>query len=1330
MVQSVNVNRNYRMFKHCLCSACTYVFCCHIRTVIYWSKTFARFFSHPWTLMKSHTRKKILLTQLLFVGITLLISVAAYAQPVASFSCSNVSGCAPILVSFTDQSAGNPTEWKWDLGNGTVSHLQNPSVTYFTPGSYTVKLVIKSGTMEDSVVKVNQVTVYGGPAIQFTASATTGCNELSTVFTDQSSTAYGTLSEWKWDFGDGVLSDVRNPDHRYDQPGDFNITLNVKNSFGCSSSLLKTAYIKVNNIKAGFNMAKGARCTPNGLNFTNTTTGNGVIQYKWDFGNGDTSSVKSQWYTYANGGNYTVKLIARNQFGCVDSVIKNIVVDTPVSAAFTADNTKGCKAPFTVHFTNQQLSGNTYSWTMGDSSKSNASNPVHEYVDADSFTVKLVVRNVNGCVDSVTKTDYIIVKAATIKPLNLPDSGCTGFTKTIRAELNPLDSVLSIRWKFADGTTSSLLSPSHNFAGDGYQNVTVTTATLAGCIDTFIVKNAIKVSKRPHADFTADVTNDCAYTKIHFTNLSTGTVTKWNWEFNNTDMLYDKDPVYTFRDTGFVPVQLVAKNGGCADTVRKEKLIYLKPSVAKPKYTLGCSDASTLFFKNNSLGADKWAWNFGDGVTSTELNPVHTYAAAGTYSMSLETWNNTTGCYYLQTLPVTVAKRNVTFYASDTVICKKNTISFTANIDTAVTGQLVWEFGDGSKEVSRMGLISHTYSRTGTFDVSLVVVNEGGCTDTIIKPGYIRVNGPVAKAQAVVAESCFDKPVLFKDSSLTDGVNSIQQWVWNFGDGKTDSLYAPPFQHTYGKRGNYTVSLKITDASGCSDSVKLTKPVSIIRPEAYILIYDTLTCTGKPASMTAPYADAGITYRWSFGDGDAVGARQSAAHSYAAEGLYSVKLVINDQLHGCADSAVKVNAIRVQDPVPMFSMSDSFKACPPLLVEFKNESLNAVDELWDFGDGSSTATHTPAHYYSYPGIYTVTLTVKGTGGCNRQLQRKVVVNGPKGEISFDPFNICTQRTVNFRVKSTEVISYTWDFNDGTVVNNTDTFMAHSYTNAGGYMPKLILMNDKGCQVPVTGKDSVQIRTAFKMVIDKPGKVCAGQSKKLQASGAASYQWSPAVGLDNAAIATPVARPANSTIYKVIGTDDKGCYTDTGLVSVDIAPLPVVDAGADKKITAGTPLDLVPSVSADVTEVRWSPTGAIFRNSESAVTVKPLETTEYTVQVANAAGCVASDRVNVIVTKANGEFFVPNTFSPNGDGMNDVFYPRSAVTVRITSLKIMNRFGAVVFERSGFNSNDANAGWDGSSRGNKLLPDVYIYVMSILNADNKPQVVQGDVALIR
>ena len=99
---------------------------------------------------------------------------------------STAGGCAPVYVNFIDISSGNPTSWKWDLGNGTVSFLQNPSTTYFNPGKYTIKLVVKNGTNADSTVKVNYITINALPKPVFKASDTTGCFPLTVNFTDQS----------------------------------------------------------------------------------------------------------------------------------------------------------------------------------------------------------------------------------------------------------------------------------------------------------------------------------------------------------------------------------------------------------------------------------------------------------------------------------------------------------------------------------------------------------------------------------------------------------------------------------------------------------------------------------------------------------------------------------------------------------------------------------------------------------------------------------------------------------------------------------------------------------------------------------------------------------------------------------------------------------------------------------------------------------------------------------------------------------------------------------------------------------------------------------------
>src|SRR4051794_19654992 len=178
---------------------------------------------------------------------------AVNAQLHADFNASPTGGCAPLFVSFHDVSTGNPGSWKWDLGNGTISYLQNPSATYFSPGKYTIKLVVKNGNQADSIVKTSYITVNALPKPLFKASDTTGCYPLKIQFTDQSLAQEGSIIKWEWDLGDGTISNQQNPLHVYTAGGNYNVILRITNSTGCTSTFSRQQYIKINDgVKAGF----------------------------------------------------------------------------------------------------------------------------------------------------------------------------------------------------------------------------------------------------------------------------------------------------------------------------------------------------------------------------------------------------------------------------------------------------------------------------------------------------------------------------------------------------------------------------------------------------------------------------------------------------------------------------------------------------------------------------------------------------------------------------------------------------------------------------------------------------------------------------------------------------------------------------------------------------------------------------------------------------------------------------------------------------------------------------------------------------------------------
>jgi gliding motility-associated-like protein len=243
-------------------------------------------------------------------------------------------------------------------------------------------------------------------------------------------------------------------------------------------------------------------------------------------------------------------------------------------------------------------------------------------------------------------------------------------------------------------------------------------------------------------------------------------------------------------------------------------------------------------------------------------------------------------------------------------------------------------------------------------------------------------------------------------------------------------------------------------------------------------------------------------------------------------------------------------------------------------------------------------------------------------------------------------------------------------------------------------------------------------------------LCLGRTLRLTASGTDRYLWQPSSGLNNPNISTPLASPAQTTNYMVIGSDNKGCFYDTAYADVTVYPYPTVDAGQDITINSGQIAILTPTISNDVNDVKWSPSAGIVGSRYPGITVKPLATTEYMVEVSNEANCKKSDRVTVFVICNNTNVFIPNTFSPNGDGANDIFYVRGSGVFRIRMLRIFNRWGEVVFEKSEVNPNDVFGGWDGSFKGQKLLPDVYVYTVDILCDNSVTLNYKGNVALIR
>jgi len=1101
--------------------------------------------SNPVTVLKNQCRLLAFLFFLCCHGL-------ASAQLSAAFNAlPSRSGCSPLVVNFFDASTGNPTQWRWDLGNGVTSLLRNPSTTYFNPGTYAVKLVVRNAAgSADSVIKTDYITVFPAPTAAFTASKITGCFPLSVSFNDESAANNGSLVSWFWDFGDGTTSSRQNPLHVYTSAGSFTVTLRVINSAGCSKTITKPQYISVaNGVAASFgNTGPGACSAPALVNFTNTSTGPGPLAYAWSFGDGGNSTLLNPTHTYTANGSYSVMLAVTSPQGCTDTVRKanlvtigdvhagfgvldsvcagttvlftNTSVPTPVANAWdfgggsfstqqnptVVYNTPGtytvklktdfggcfdsaskqifvsakpqpsfdaakkvfCSAPATVNFTNATTGGGTMFWDFGDSTTSTAVSPSHTYTTPGNYTVSLTVTNAAGCSQTLAKTDFIRIQQPQVVLNNLPQNGCAPIT------INPTATALSNHvltnylWKFGDGSTSTLATPTHTYTNAGTYSVTLVFTTSTGCTDSVALASAVKVGTKPKAVFTLNPTRVCAFQPISFTDNSTGTIDQWSWTFGDGGTSSLQNPTYQYSDTGYFNVQLIVYNNTCPDTFRIKNAVYIKPPIASFLVQNDCDHKYTKTFTDASIGATSWYWNFGDGATSTQHNPAHTYANAGSYQVTLSVSNDT--CQNSATRTVRIVNEKASFTV-DTVVCRNTTASFHAlGINASNVSSWQWDFGDGTTSTADT-LATHIYNATGTYTVSLIITDVLGCKDTA--KGSVNVYGPVANFSVSAGVAClYNNSTSFTNKSTSDGMHPIVKWQWDYGDGTVDSTSLAPYQHSYAAAGNYTVSLLVKDAFGCSDVLSQPAAVVIVQPKADFNSTDTVTCTGKPISFINTSTGNNLQHVWNFGDGLGSNA-VNPVHNYAAIGTYDIKLVVTDS-YGCKDSLTKPGYISISYPKARFTVSDSFSTCPPLLVHFAHQSTDYTSINWDFGDGTSSTLDSPSHFYTTAGIYNAVLTVKGPGGCTDIATKQIIIKGPSGSFTYAPLTGCKPLTVNFTATAKSIATYTWDFADGNISLVKDSLISHTYLNAGDYLPKLILTDSGGCSVPIFGNDTVHV----------------------------------------------------------------------------------------------------------------------------------------------------------------------------------------------------------------------------------------------------------------
>src|SRR6476620_2256321 len=596
----------------------------------------------------------------LFLSITsLMTALSMQAQdPVANFTANNSSGCAPLRVTFTDQSTGNPTSWTWDFGNGQLSTVQNPVVTYSQPGTYTVRLIVKNDSSIDDEIKTDYITVFAPPAASFAASLTTACAPAAIQFTDHSTSPPGSsVTSWQWDFGDGGTSTQQNPSHTYTNTGFYSVTLQITNSNGCKRTASIGRYIRiVSGINVDFAFLQPPTCqSPFLINFQDQSSGPGTLSYSWNFGNGTTSTIQNPSTTYNAAGTYSVKLSVQSDLGCSGTNTKDIVV-----AGKTTDFTAPANICVgqTINILNNSVPAPvSSSWTFSDGTTSSQINPVKTFLSGGTFQVKLV-NNYGNCKDSVTK-DVTVITSPAIDFSSDDSISCDAPFTVQFTDKSPIASAWS--WDFGDGSTSTEQNPNHTYTNPGFYDVSLTITLAGGCSNVITKSQYIKIKPIITSISNAPAGGCAPFTFSPIPNIqSIDSIVSYSWDLGEPGAVYNTQfPTHTYNSTGTYSITLtVTTQSGCVKTITLPKGVITgtKPT-ADFTFTPDNTCASTpIQFTDNSLtspGADvEWNWDFGDGGHSTAQNPTHVFQGTGTLTVRLVVSNNV--CQGFVTKSITV----------------------------------------------------------------------------------------------------------------------------------------------------------------------------------------------------------------------------------------------------------------------------------------------------------------------------------------------------------------------------------------------------------------------------------------------------------------------------------------------------------------------------------------------------------------------------------------------------------------------------------------------------------------------------------------------------
>ncbi len=955
-------------------------------------------------------------------GYSIFTRLKVNPKPVTGYSINDTAQCLDVnsfvITNSTTISAGTIT-YEWFFSDATQNFTQNPTKVFTTADTFAVTLIAKSDK-GCNAFQTEQVIVFPAPVAKIENSNTFTCFKNHKIdLVDSTKLSEGTYTV-KWFFGTGDSSTKSDTSYVYPKDSTYRVKLYATSNRGCIG--IDSQDIIINpSPSVSFFVNDSAQCfVGNSYDFTDSSSisSGSISSYSWDFGDATNSSSQSPTgKVYTTAGVKNVRLVVTSDLNCTDTLTKPVSVQQTPVAGFTTNDTAQCLVDNIFSYTNTSTIGGIdtlfYNWTLGDGMV-NASDTdvIHSYTAANTYTVKLVATSNYGCKDSITSG--VETYAHPQSAFGINDSAqCLNNQAYVFTDSSTIanGSIDEYFWRFGNGDTSTITSPTKNdYLAHDTVMVQLITRSNQNCYDT--AAKELIIFPVPQVQFTLPDTVLCfvnhSFTFDDNSTIAYGTLS-YQWQFGNGATSAAADTIYTYPNySTLYQIGLnVFSDQGCAASGTDSVYLYQNPVAdfiildsAK------CLRANSFTFFDNSTipsGTFSQSWQFGDGDTSTQTNPIHTYTVSDTLEVKLTAISDL-GCTDTAEKQIIVFPQPATSYVVDDIEqCFDGHVFNFRDTSTIIYGTLTynWDFGDGTSSIITTPV--KNYTTADTFNIIYTVTSNQGCDSTATGQVYINPSPTNVGFATNDTIQCFDDNQFVYTNSTALSTGTLF-YTWSLGNGST--VGSRDASLIYLSTDTLTVKMVITTDKNCKDSATQTIYIHP-NPSVSFNVNDPIQCFGGNTFdfnniSNVPYGT--LTYDWDLGDGTMSTQTSILGHNYATADTFTIALRAISDL-GCADSITR-NVFVHPDPIADFVINDDAQCVNGNSFQFTDNTFilsGSVNYSWNFGDNNGASVQNPTRVYTKADTFTVTLITTSNLSCKDTITKQVFVT-PSPDPTFAGLN--------------------------------------------------------------------------------------------------------------------------------------------------------------------------------------------------------------------------------------------------------------------------------------------------------------------------------------